>query len=58
MLQIFIALKNALYSAEFEPMNLGSYGKHATTRSLKAMTPHLTDWYNFHTSFYQNSDLK
>jgi hypothetical protein len=32
VLRIFVTLKNPLSSAEFEPVNLRSSGKHATTR--------------------------
>jgi hypothetical protein len=36
VLQIFIILKNPLSSAPSEPADLGSNGKHATTRPLRS----------------------
>jgi hypothetical protein len=38
VLRIFITLKNPSSSAGFEPANLGSSGKHATTRPPRATT--------------------
>jgi hypothetical protein len=37
VLRIFVTLKNPSSSARFEPANLGSRGKHATTRPPRAM---------------------
>jgi hypothetical protein len=42
MVQIFINLKNPPSLARFEPMNLGSNGKHATTKPLRATLSDVT----------------
>jgi hypothetical protein len=42
VLQIFITLKNPSFSAGFEPANLGSSGKHATTRPPRAPTDNIS----------------
>jgi hypothetical protein len=43
VLQIFITLKSPSSSTRFEPMNVGSNGKHATIRPLSATTSKLNN---------------
>jgi hypothetical protein len=43
VLQIFIALKNASSSAEFEPANLGLSGKHTNHYTTEAMISRLRE---------------
>jgi hypothetical protein len=45
VLQIFIILKNPLSSAPSEPADLGSNGKHATTRPLRSTNSRINKLY-------------
>jgi hypothetical protein len=48
VLWIFIALKNELFWARFEPVNFGSNGKHVTTRPLRVKYYTVKLGYNDH----------